>query len=63
MKNLLIFLLILSIVAVGCSQGTNYNNQPAQPNQQSVGGGCGVAPSETSADSATLINAEIKSNA
>ena len=58
MKTLLIFLLILSIIVAGCSQGTDY--KPQQPQQQIVGNGCNVAQSDNN-DFVKLINTEIKS--
>lgn len=47
MKKLITIFLLLSIFIVGCSQGTQYQPNPAQPNGQqnpNVGGGCGVEP-------------------
>ncbi len=47
MKKLITIFLLLIIFLLGCSQGTQYNPTPSQPNGQqdpNVGGGCGVEP-------------------
>ncbi|MEK6880293.1 MAG: hypothetical protein AABY22_11825 [Nanoarchaeota archaeon] len=48
MKKLLIILLLISgILVMGASCSDNYNTEVKPPQNQEIGGGCGVAPMQS----------------